>query len=284
MSKLSTMKKEKENKTFTTAPLPFMGQKRKFLKPFKAALKKYPANGTYVDLFGGSGLLAHTVKKYFPDAKVIYNDYDNYRERIEAIEQTNELIAKLKVLVGDCPKDKRIPENIKKKVLQAVKLHEEEYGYVDYITLSSSLLFSMKYVLNYEDLAKGTLYNCIRLNAYNSDGYLDGLEIVQDDYKVLFDRYQNERDVVFLIDPPYLQTQSTTYKNYWSLSDYLDVLTILDGQSYFYFTSNKSSIIELCDWVGSRSLTSNPFADAERAEMNATMNYNASYTDIMLFK
>ena len=31
-----------------------------------------------IDLFGGSGLLAHTIKRERPELKVIYNDYDNY--------------------------------------------------------------------------------------------------------------------------------------------------------------------------------------------------------------
>ncbi|WP_256948482.1 DNA adenine methylase [Flavobacterium psychrophilum] len=66
-----------KTKNFTKAPLPFMGQKRKFLKQFKPALKKYSESATYVDLFGGSGLLSHTVKSIYPGAKVVYNDFDN---------------------------------------------------------------------------------------------------------------------------------------------------------------------------------------------------------------
>ncbi len=46
---------ESKKKIFTTAPLPFMGQKRKFLKQFKPALQNYSPTATYVDLFGGSG-------------------------------------------------------------------------------------------------------------------------------------------------------------------------------------------------------------------------------------
>ena len=68
-----------KKKVFTTAPLPFMGQKRKFLKQFKPALMQYCPTATYVDLFGGSGLLSHTVKSEYPTARVIYNDFDNYR-------------------------------------------------------------------------------------------------------------------------------------------------------------------------------------------------------------
>lgn len=273
-----------KKKVYNAAPLPFMGQKRKFIKRFRQALDEYPANATYVDLFGGSGLLAHTVKNHFPEAKVYYNDFDNYRERIEAIPQTNELLGKLRPLMKNYPKDKRIVDADRKRVLELIQKHEDQYGYVDYITLSSSLLFSMKYVLNYEELAKSTLYNCVRLNDYKAEGYLDGLEIVCLDYKELVGRYKPEENVIFLIDPPYLQTQSTTYKNYWNLSDYLDVLSVLEGQRYFYFTSNKSSIIELCEWVGNSTLTSNPFEEAEKVEMHTSVNYSSSYTDIMLFK
>jgi site-specific DNA-adenine methylase len=273
-----------KKKVYKAAPLPFMGQKRKFLKRFKEALSDYPPDATYVDLFGGSGLLAHTVKNHFPDSKVYYNDFDNYRERIAAIPQTNELLGKLRPVTANLPKDKRIVNSERNKILNLIKRHEAKYGYADYITLSSSLLFSMKYVLNYEDLEKSTLYNCIRLNDYTGDGYLDGLEIVCIDYKELVEKHKNNENVIFLIDPPYLQTQSTTYKNYWNLSDYLDVLSVLEDKRYFYFTSNKSSIIELCEWVGNRTLTSNPFAEAEKVEMHTSVNYNSSYTDIMLFK
>lgn len=273
-----------KNKVYTTAPLPFMGQKRKFLKAYREALNAYPENAIYVDLFGGSGLLAHTTKKHYPAAQVIYNDYDNYRERISVIPQTNELLAKIRAVLVACVKDKRIVDPYRIKVLEIVKIHELQYGYVDYITISSSLLFSMKYVLNYEELLKSTLYNCVRMSDYTSKGYLDGLEIVQHDYRALFDKYKDNENVVFLIDPPYLQTTSNTYKNYWNLADYLDVLTVLDGHRYFYFTSNKSSIIELCEWVGTRSLTSNPFTHAQKLEVKTNVNYNSSYTDIMLFK
>lgn len=273
-----------KKKVYSTAPLPFMGQKRKFLKAFREALKDYPENAVYVDLFGGSGLLAHTVKKQCPDAKVVYNDFDNYRERIQAIPQTNELMHELRALLSDKPKDKRIVGSARESVLKRIKSHERKIGYLDYITLSSSLLFSMNYVKDFESLEKNTLYNCVRQSDYSAEGYLDGLEIVQHDYRLLFDTYKDNKNVVFLIDPPYLQTTSVSYKNYWSLSDYLDVLSVLDGHRYFYFTSNKSSIIELCEWVENRSFDSNPFANARKLEVNATMNYSSSYTDIMLFK
>lgn len=70
----------------------------------------------------------------------------------------------------------------------------------------------------------------------------------------------------------------------WKLSDYLDVLTVLAGHNFVYFTSNKSSILELCDWIGRTKLTGNPFEQCTKVEFNAHMNYNSSYTDMMLYK
>lgn len=94
-----------------------------------------------------------------------------------------------------------------------------------------------------------------------------------------------EKDgVCFLIDPPYLSTQSCTYANYWRLRDYLDVLHTLNGTNYFYFTSEKSSIVELCDWLDKEYKKGNPFEGATRIEQRSNLNYNAGYTDIMLYK
>lgn len=62
------------------------------------------------------------------------------------------------------------------------------------------------------------------------------------------------------------------------------MLNVLAGHSFVYFTSNKSSILELCEWMGRNQSLGNPFKNAVKVEFNAHMNYNASYTDMMLFK
>ncbi|WP_324217083.1 DNA adenine methylase [Flavobacterium sp.] len=273
-----------KQKKYTTAPLPFMGQKRRFLTEVKKVLDKCPAHATYVDLFGGSGLLSHTVKSYYPEASVIYNDYDNYRERLLNVEKTNVLIKDIRAILTDVPKDKKVPENEKKRILKRVFEEQSIVGYVDYITLSSSILFSMKYVLSYDELKAQTMYNCVRQSEYNTDGYLDGLIIESKDYKELFEQYKNVPNVVFLVDPPYLSTETGTYKSYWKLKDYLDVLTVLEGTNYLYFTSNKSQIVELCDWIETRTYKGNPFDGSTTVSMNNAVNYNSSYTDIMLYK
>ncbi|PZP45044.1 MAG: DNA methyltransferase, partial [Pseudopedobacter saltans] len=246
-------------KNYTQAPLPFMGQKRKFLKPFKAQLSGCSPTAIYVDLFGGSGLLSRNVKDEYPGATVIYNDYDNYRQRIDAIPKTNALIAKIRYLVVDCPKDKVLPNEVKTSILEVVK-HYDADGFVDYVTLSANLLFSMNYVTSFAALEKETFYNVVRKSDYDAVNYLDGLEVVCMDYKTLFEKYKDVPGVVFLVDPPYLSTEVGTYKgNYWKLGDYLDVLTVLQNQNYFYFTSNKSHIVELCNWMATHSNYENPF-------------------------
>jgi hypothetical protein len=276
------MNSEKK-KTYTSAPLPFMGQKRRFLKDFKNAVATYPSDATYVDLFGGSGFLSYLTKQVHPNATVIYNDFDNYRERISNIDKTNQLIADLREILKGSPTDKRIVGDFRVKVLDRVKL-EDKKGYVDYITLSSSILFSMKYVQSFAALQKETLYNTCRQSDYTAVGYLDGLNVVELDYKALFNEYKDVPNVVFLVDPPYLSTDVSTYKSYWKLKDYLDVLQVLNGTNYFYFTSQKSSIIELCEWIETKTPLSNPFIGANRMETTNPVNYSSKFTDIMLYK
>lgn len=269
---------------FTQAPLPFQGQKRKFLRSFKEALREFSPTATYVDLFGGSGLLSHTVKSIYPDAKVIYNDFDNYSQRIENVDKTNELLADIRVICSKNPNRKeRLSDDLKSEIIARI---EVEKGFIDWVTISSSVLFSMNYVTNLEELKKATFYNKPRLSDYRADGYLDGVEVVREDYQQLFEKYKNHDNVVFLVDPPYLSTDVSTYskKDYWKLSDYLDVLNVLKDRPYFYFTSNKSQIVELTNWIGNNTNAINPFAGAKMEVVNTSMNYNSNYQDIMIYK
>lgn len=272
------------NTKYLSAPLPFIGQKRMFAQKFKEVLKEYPDNSVFVDLFGGSGLLSHITKREKPNATVIYNDYDNYRMRLNNINRTNALLSDLRKLTIDCPRQKLIPEPIRGLILERLR-QEETTGFVDYITISSSLLFSMKYCMNLKDLQRESFYDNIRKQDYPlCTDYLNGLEIVSCDYKELVKKYKNLPNVVFLVDPPYLSTEVGTYRMNWRLSDYLDVLSILVDKSFIYFTSNKSSILELCCWMGNHPNIGNPFNNAKKEEFNARMNYNSTYTDVMLYK
>ena len=272
-------------KQYLSAPLPFQGQKRNFAREYIKVLSRFPADTTFVDLFGGSGLLSDIAKHQKPNATVVYNDFDGYRTRLAHIPQTNALLAELRSIVRDYPKKVAITGTLRERVLSCIREYERTRGYVDYVTLSGSLMFSMKYATCYEDLQRETLYNRVKANdSPPADDYLDGLVVTSCDYRQLFEQYKNVPGVVFLVDPPYLSTDTTTYKTYWKLADYLDVFTVLAGHRFIYFTSNKSSIIELCDWIGKNKLIGNPFKDCMKVEFHARLNYNAAYTDIMLYK
>lgn len=271
------------NRVFKNSPLPFQGQKRRFVKDFEKALELYPSNGIYIDLFGGSGLLSHTVKQKYPNATVIYNDFDDFSKRLKNIPKTNALLNDLRAITKDWSREKRIVGNVRQSIIDRVS---EEKGFVDYITISSSLLFSAKYVTSYQEFIKQTFYNNVRKSDYDANGYLENVELVKLDYKDLFEKYKENKRVIYLVDPPYLSTDVSTYSNkkFWKLKDYLDVSNTLNNGKYFYFTSNRSHIIELMDWVADNTGGVSPFNGAVRTTINQQLNHNAKYTDIMLYK
>lgn len=125
----------KKEKTYSRAPLPFVGQKRMFVSEFKKILKHFDDKTIFVDLFGGSGLLSHITKRERPDAVVIYNDHDNYRERLENIDRTNTLLRDLRKIVGIYPRHQKITGKMREAFLERIRL-EETTGFVDYLTLS----------------------------------------------------------------------------------------------------------------------------------------------------
>lgn len=267
-----------------SAPLPFVGQKRMFAKHFIEVIRQYPTGTVFVDLFGGSGLLSHITKHHHPTSRVVYNDFDNYRHRIDNIPRTNALLDRIRPLADAFPRHKPIVGDARERIFSLLEAEEKEMGYLDFITLSSSLMFSMKYKMSIEGMRGETLYNNVRKAPYAPcPDYLAGLEIVSCDYRDLFEKFKDVPGVVFLVDPPYLSTDVGTYRMYWRLADYLDVLSVLPGHNFVYFTSEKSCIVELCEWMGRNPSLGNPFERCQRREFNATMNYSARYTDIMLF-
>lgn len=240
-----------------------------------------------IDLFGGSGLLAHTAKRVLPECRVIYNDYDDFHIRLLNIDKTNKLLADIRALLADYQPEKRLSPDIRAIVLERVE-KEAKTGYVDYVTLSSSILFSGNYALNLEELKTQAWYNCVKKTGYDFEPgeYLAGLEIYKTDYLELFERFKNVPGVVFLVDPPYLTTDTKTYSSdkYWKLKDYLDVLKVLKDNKYVYFTSDKSSLVELCEWLEENLELKNPFSGAGKKVHTNGVNKNVTYQDMMLYK
>lgn len=270
-------------KIYNAAPLPFMGQKRRFVSQFREALHDFPTTAVFVDLFGGSGLLSHIAKRERPDARVVYNDFDDFHLRVENIARTNAIIDRIRMILADAPRGKKVDGTRRRSILGLLEQYDRT-GYVDYITVSSSILFSGKYATSLSELERQTFYNTVKQSPYPlCTDYLDGLEIVKYDYRELFTRFKDVPNVAFLVDPPYLSTQAGHYSGYWKLADYLDVSQTILEHPYIYFTSNKSSVIEFFDWMEAHGFGSS-FNDAVRKEIKNSVNYNAQYTDIMIYR
>ncbi len=228
-------------------------------------------------------MVSHTIKYASPDSRVIYNDYNHYGERLNHIGRTNKMLQALRPILAEVPPKVRIEGATRKEVVAEVERWNKS-GYVDWFTISSNLHFTMNYSHNFEEFRKESLYNRVRLADYDADGYLEGVETVSMDYRELFERYRNEPNVIFVLDPPYLSTDCGTYQNnYWRLSDYLDILKCLRGTRFIYFTSSKSNIIELAEWLGKNDFHENPFDGAKETRCHVS-GQALNYDDIMIIK
>lgn len=104
---------------FTSAPLPFQGQKRRFVRQIVETAKQQENGTVFVDLFGGSGLVSHVIKQARPDCRVVYNDFDRYGERLANIGRTNEMLRALRPIVAGVPHKSRITEPVRSAVMAA---------------------------------------------------------------------------------------------------------------------------------------------------------------------
>ena len=77
------------------------------------------------------------------DAVVVYNAFDNYRQRLANIPATNVLLSDLRRIAEGEPRNLRITGEVRDKMFARMEREEKEHGYVDYITISASLLFAM---------------------------------------------------------------------------------------------------------------------------------------------
>lgn len=274
----------KKSVKHTASPLPFMGQKRNFAKKFIAELQNFDDDLIFVDLFGGSGVLSHLTKQEKPNSTVIYNDFDNFQLRLNSVERTSKIIDFCRKVLKDYNKGEKVRLCHKQEILEFIKIKQKEWGYIDYITIGSQLLFSGQYFQNFNDFSKATFYTKIRKSPFVVKDYLNDVEIVCKDYRDLFDEYKNKEKVVFIIDPPYFQTQSIGYKNTWNLQQHLDCINVLDSKRFFYFTSSKSGIIEFMEWLDKNDLKTNPFNCCKRLSHRQMVNHENGYEDIMFVK
>lgn len=142
---------------FSRAPLPFQGQKRNFIKQFNELIKdefmSY-RNGIFIDAFGGSGLLSHNIKQIYPNARVIYNDFDGYCERLAHIEETNEILRAINPHYEKYKKAEPIDADDKSAITQILDGFKNKGFYIDWLTFSSILFYGGSYAHNEVEFKK----------------------------------------------------------------------------------------------------------------------------------
>lgn len=273
---------------YHSAPLPFVGQKRFFLKEFKQVLSNIPSVGSgwmIVDVFGGSGLLAHVAKRTKPAARVIYNDYDGYTDRLRHINDYNRLREQLADIVGDLRKDARLSA---KQDAAAKRAIVEFDGHIDLRVLSSFVLFSTKQPATIDHLLRYEFYNRVRKTPIQAaDDYLDGLEIVRQDYADLLARHSETPNTLLVLDPPYVNTRQRTYANAnnFDMADFM-LLIKLTRPPFILFSSTKSNVLDYFDYLSkSDPIEYARFAGFDLLQKQVKMSGNGvEYEDNMIYK
>lgn len=270
------------NKIYNKAPLPFQGQKRNQIKNMCEILKEFPDDALYLDVFGGSGLLSQLIKQEKPNARVIYNDFDNYTERLLHIDETNKLLENIYFVLDKYERSKKIKIEDKNKILNIIN---EFTGYKDYLTLSSHLLFSGNYVTNFNDLEKSQFYKpkVSKRPIYNADGYLKGVEVVKKCGFELLKEYKN-KDCVLVLDPPYLQTKTECYSQSFKLKDFLNLVYFIK-EPYILFGSHRSDIMPFLEFADKK--LNSGFAKnytIKQSSLSTTTKANKNMTDYVIYK
>lgn len=239
---------------YNKPPLAFMGNKKNMLKHIKQVLQDMQGDGyindetIFLDVFGGSGLISHNIKQWYPKNRVIWNDYDNYQKRLDGISDTEILRVKICEVFGINNSKEKATQAQKQEILDLIKDFEAKGHYVDYVSLSTYLLFCGTYADSFETLSKHSFYNRVTKYSLNeAKDYLQGVERVQQDFKDLLDSYSHIQNKILILDPPYLQTQVGNYKDCFKLGQFFELIQRVT-RPYVFFGSKNSDILESFDY------------------------------------
>lgn len=239
--------------------MPYRGSKWKFRNQIYDGLKDIKfenENLKIFDLFGGSGSLSLIFKTLYPKAQIVLNDYDVIIEKDgeniidKSLTLTNEVLNKIRTTLT--------PEDFnKEKIINSDKIHTIINEYKEQLdkdiiatqAIASNINFNGRYELN-----AATYWNRIKKTNYEMYYHnFEGIKIIHDDFeKVLKDESEKEeKDItkLFLLDPPYLYTDTTGYNTkYWKLSKYLFMLVYIfkhPDYKFILFEGKKSCLDDI---------------------------------------
>lgn len=296
---------ESVKKLFMSPPLPFNGNKRNWVNHILKQFEKYtiPEDTVIVDLFGGSGLLAHLFAHMYPNNKIIYNDYDNYIDLLkpEVINKINEITSWGRELMNEkgIKKESKIDMENKKIILNKFKeVLGEDWEQNEKLKniICANFCFSGRNNFN------GFLYNKLTTKVYLpkfniSDYILPNIEVVHKDYKELLndliDLKLKPEKILFILDPPYLSTSKSFYKGerhketdekgdaiYWGIEKTCDVIDICLEYKTLLFESDRSEILPLIKIIEKYCGKNIKYKTSPQRKLGARSNSNDYY---MLF-
>lgn len=244
------------------APLPFLGQKRNWIRYlpellqgnlFDKGFSDYK-NGIFVDMFGGSGLLSHNIKQIFPNAEVIYNDFDKFTDYLtdESADILKSVGKLLEPYFKKYKKHEKTNANDTKEIRKIYFFVKNKYKQKLYLTaLHSCLWFGSTSGDNIKKIENRTDHyiKSKRLLSENFHeiflNYLIGLNVIKGvDFKELIQQYKDNKNAVFICDPPYLNTCTGNYKSGFDKNNF-DFLVENIRPPFIAFSSMKNNLKEL---------------------------------------
>ena len=244
------------------APLPFLGQKRNWIRYlpellqgnlFDKGFSDYK-NGIFVDMFGGSGLLSHNIKQIFPNAEVIYNDFDGYSNYLtdESADILKSVGKLLEPYFKKYKKHEKTNANDTKEIRKIYFFVKNKYKEKLYLNaIYSSLWYGAVAGDNIKKIENRTDHYINSKGLFDRDykkefsNYLTGLNVIKGvDFKELIQQYKDNKNAVFICDPPYLNTCTGNYKGGFDKNNF-DFLVENIRPPFIAFSSMKNNLKEL---------------------------------------
>lgn len=273
-------------KIFKQAPLPFTGQKRYFIKSFCEVLNDniqgLGDEWTIVDVFGGSGLLSHNAKRLKPHARVIYNDFDNYAQRLKHIDDINRLRQQLAEVLKGIPRKNKIDPKTHALIIETIKNFD---GFIDIDCVWAWLLFSGNQAESLNQIyTQPVLYNRLRKSDYpDAKDYLTGVEVVSKSFDELLPEYVNNEKTLLVLDPPYLFSEQKGYRKAkdFGLASFLQLMELI-RPPFIMFSNYRSEILDYFDYQIKRN--DERFLNYKYTSISAPLNNVGFYRDNMIYK
>ena len=273
--------------SFTRPPLSFIGNESRWRND---SLKSASQKGLKsLLMYGGSGYCSYMIKQCInelglniDDYTIIYNDFDNYVGQLR-----NKSTLKHMAFIRDyieslnIKKDKRLPDDTTQVIKDYLK-KENEIEPIDVKTIVRLLDHQMTKIETLDELLnKKTFYNRTTYypNFENIDDYLQNLVIEHMTWREIMDKYNDVKNTLYVLDPPYLSTFNNFYLEY-NPNDCIDLLVLLPKLSnYIYFVSDKSFIPLLIDKMPDFLIYDKKISKKHRCQ-----HHGGGYIDYMICK